>query len=88
MRFCASLADKSAECDVEVRALLFAAIDAESVEGVLDQQRLYQLGLLGRLPLEDGNGRWLLRRRNELEVRVGRQLLVRLLVKLGSPGGK
>ena len=88
VRLCASLADESAECDVEVRALLLAAIDAESVEGVLDQQRLYQLGLLGRLPLEDGNGRWHLRWRNELEVRVGRQLLVRLLVKLGFPGGE
>ena len=88
MRLGASFTDKSAERDVEVRALLFAAIDAESVEGVLDQQRLYQLGLLGRLPLKDGNGRRHLRRRNELEVRVGRQLLMWLLVKLGFPGGE
>ena len=36
----ARLADKCAERDVEVRALGLAAVDAESVEGVLHQQIL------------------------------------------------
>ena len=81
----ARFTDKCAESDVEMGAFLLAAVDAVSIERVLDQELLDQVGLLSWLALHDHQRRWHFRRWNEFQIRVRWQVTVRLLVRLRRP---
>lgn len=79
----AGFADEDAKGDIEVRALLLATLNAVSVVGVLNELFLDKLSLLLGLTL---NHRLNLRRLNIDQVRVVRQVLIRLLLGAGHPG--
>ena len=66
---------------------MLTAVDTVSVEGIFHENRPDELGLLRWLALEDGLGRRKRRCGQELEVWVWRQVLMRLLIWMGFPGG-